>query len=103
MEALIRQRCLHHATREAVARCPECGSFYCRECITEHDDRVICADCLRRLSQAPAKVRRRWVALPRLLKGAAGLVLAWYFFYQVGKILLRIPTTFHDGTLWQTL
>ena len=43
---LSQQRCFNHTSREAVARCPECGRFFCRECITEHDDRVLCAVCL---------------------------------------------------------
>jgi hypothetical protein len=46
MTAVAHQRCLHHHEREAVARCPECGHYFCRECITEHDERVICASCL---------------------------------------------------------
>lgn len=53
MPALIHQRCFNHATREAVARCPECSQFFCRECITEHDDRVICSACLKKLARVP--------------------------------------------------
>ena len=45
---LAHQRCFNHATREAVARCPECHHFFCRECITEHDDRVLCTGCLKK-------------------------------------------------------
>ncbi|MFN7139481.1 MAG: rhomboid family protein, partial [Limisphaerales bacterium] len=51
MQNLTQQHCLNHFTREAAARCPECKQFFCRECITEHDDRVICAGCLRKLQQ----------------------------------------------------
>ena len=46
MTALAHQRCFNHALREAAARCPGCGNFFCRECVTEHDDRVLCAACL---------------------------------------------------------
>ena len=52
------QRCFNHAAREAVARCPACGHYFCRECITEHDDRVICAACLRKLARVPLLQRR---------------------------------------------
>ena len=48
--ALTHQRCFHHSHREAVARCPECRQFYCRECVTEHDYRVICATCLKKIA-----------------------------------------------------
>jgi len=46
MQDLTHQRCHHHQFREAAARCPECGRYFCRECITEHADRVLCASCL---------------------------------------------------------
>ena len=102
MEAalLTRQRCLHHPVREAVARCPECGGFFCRECITEHEDRVICADCLKRLVRAPGVTSRRFAGLGRFGFCSLGLLAAWLFFYATGKSLLLIPTSFHDGTLW---
>jgi len=103
MEALSRQRCLHHPAREAVARCPECGRFFCRECVVEHDDRVICAECLKRLVRAPGGSRARFAALSRLGYGLAGFILAWLFFYGFGRMLLLIPSSFHDGTLWRHL
>ena len=36
MSNLIHQRCSNHPGREAAVRCPECGRFFCRECVTEH-------------------------------------------------------------------
>jgi uncharacterized paraquat-inducible protein A len=102
MEAISRQLCLHHPAREAVARCPECGHFFCRECITEHEDRVICADCLKRLARAPSKPRERLQGLRRLAFCGLGFLLSWLFFYETGRVLLLIPTSFHDGTLWQS-
>ncbi|HEV2695953.1 MAG TPA: rhomboid family protein [Verrucomicrobiae bacterium] len=101
MIQLHQQSCLNHATREAVARCPECGHFYCRECIAEHDDRVICAACLRKLLR-PAE-KKQSPAFRWLLRAAAfgfSLMTAWLAFYVVGKILLSIPVKIHDGTLW---
>jgi hypothetical protein len=98
MAALTLQRCLHHADREAVARCPECGRFFCRECITEHDERIICASCLAKLSRVTVEPRRRtwWVGgiLP-VGRAAVGAVAAWFFFYLLGHFLLTIPTKFH--------
>lgn len=100
MAALIHQRCFHHSLREAVARCPECRQFYCRECITEHDDRVICASCLRQLA-VPAKGGGKSLAwLAPSLQCAAGLVLLWVIFYFLGAALLSIPSSFHEGTVW---
>ena len=100
MESLVHQRCLNHALREAVARCPECRQCYCRECITEHDDRVICAACLRKISR-PLPAQRFYLAgLLRLAQGAVGILLAWLFFYWVGQGLLALPSAFHDGSIW---
>ncbi len=101
MPTLARQRCLHHVEREAVARCPECGEFFCRECITEHDDRVICASCLKKVVQEPVARRRRFRALDPMLRGGAGLLAAWLYFYCIGRVLVSLPASFHEGTLWQ--
>lgn len=102
MRGLHQQVCLNHHAREAVARCPECGHFYCRECIAEHDDRVICAACLRKMLR-PAEVRRRpwFTPLARAVTFGLGLMLSWFAFYAIARILLSIPANFHDGTLWQ--
>jgi len=95
------QRCFNHAAREAVARCPACGHYFCRECITEHDDRVICAACLRKLARVPLLQRRGLAGVIRFCQCLLGLVLAWFFFYLVGESLLALPNSFHEGTLWQ--
>ncbi len=85
----IHQRCWNHDSREAVCRCPECGRSYCRECVTEHESRLLCAACLLRLSRtaSPAVPRRElWPAA--LLAG--GLLLAWLLFFGAGEALLAI-------------
>jgi len=98
---LIHQRCFNHSFREAAARCPECRRFYCRECITEHDDRVICAACLKKLAQPAFTQRRGFVGVVRTVQLAAGLFTIWIFFYFLGQGLLSISPSFHDGTVWQ--
>jgi hypothetical protein len=100
MPALVHQRCFHHSQREAVARCPECRQFYCRECITEHDDRVICANCLKKLTLRPETTRGSFAWLRPLLQLSAGLVVVWFFFYFLGASLLSIPPAYHEGTVW---
>jgi len=98
---LIHQRCFNHLVREAVARCPECGHFYCRECITEHEDRVICASCLRKFIKAPFTKRRGFVGVLRVIQILAGLFTVWFFFYLFGNALLSIDSSFHEGTIWK--
>ena len=101
MSAITHQRCFHHAGREAVARCPECHRFFCRECVTEHADRMICATCLKQ--GAPASLGRR-KAIQTILNAAqfaAGATIIWLFFYWAGQTLLRLPSSFHDGSVWR--
>jgi len=98
--ALAYQRCFNHAQREAVARCPQCGQFFCRECITEHDDRVICAACLRKVARVPLLQRRGFAGALCLGQCLLGLLMAWFFFYLIGEGLVSLPTSFHEGTIW---
>lgn len=42
---LLHKRCFNHAEREATARCPVCTRDFCRECVTEHDHRMLCRSC----------------------------------------------------------
>jgi len=101
MPDLTHERCFNHAAREAVARCLECGRCFCRECITEHDDRVVCAACLKKLTHQPLTKRPAFVYILRLAQGALGILIAWWFFFLIGEGLLKLPDSFHEGTLWQ--
>ena len=101
MDPVVRQRCLHHYSREAVARCPECGLYFCRECITEHDDRVICASCLRRVAVTAEKSPRRRLNLWPALQISGGFLFTWFLIYIAGRLLLTLPEEFHDDQLWK--
>jgi len=90
--------CLQHPGRESVARCPECRESFCRECITEHAGRVICAPCLRRLLVVRLPVKRRWLGWRPPVEVAAGWFVAWLLFYSLGWVLLQIPAEWHEGT-----
>jgi hypothetical protein len=98
---LAYQRCFNHVQREAVARGPSCKQFFCRECITEHDDRVVCAACLRKLAGVPLTKRPAFLKVMRLSQCALGVLVAWFFFFIIGESLLRLTDSFHEGTLWQ--
>jgi len=102
MPKLIDQRCFNHSRREAAARCPECDHFYCRECITEHDDRVICGACLKKLVQPPLTQRRAFLGVLRSVQFLTGLFVVWLFFYWFGQTLLTIDSSFHEGTIWRS-
>ncbi len=105
---LHRQRCVRHPDREAAARCPACGRFFCRECVTEHEGRLLCAACLRP-PDAPADAQRRASVLKRLQAAAravalaASLLLLWGFYTLFGILLNAVPHRFHDSTAFETL
>jgi len=101
MNDLLQQRCFNHRGREAVARCPRCGRFFCRECVTEHGGRVVCAGCLRALAARRGARQRRWHAARLAAACGLGLAAAWLVFYGVGRLLMRIPAPVHEGTLWR--
>ena len=100
MPSFSQHRCLHHAHREAVARCPECREFFCRECVAEHDDRVICSACLRKIAGKEARPRRSFAAVLRPVALLGGVFVAWFFFYLIGHWSSALPSKFHEGTLW---
>jgi hypothetical protein len=99
--SLAMQRCHFHVEREAVARCPECKRFFCRECITEHDDRLICASCLQKLAVKKTGRAGRFAIVGEAFVCAAGILVAWFFFYCAGQLLLMTPTRFHEGSVWE--
>ncbi|MBY0506048.1 MAG: hypothetical protein K2X03_19180 [Bryobacteraceae bacterium] len=93
MTPLAQQRCFRHDVREAAGRCPSCQRYYCRECLTEHDHRLLCVTCLAKLpSAALPPPRRPWrldYAYPLL-----GLLLAFTLFYWLGQTLILATTDF---------
>jgi len=74
-------RCLFHPLREAAARCPHCGGTFCRECVTDEDDRLACPPCLRRMMRSPAPkrslARRFWQTLAGLAALACLVALSF--------------------------
>ncbi len=97
MSLLVQHRCVVHAGREAAARCPSCRQYFCRECVTEHDGRLLCAACLRRLTSPAANRTSRWKHLWLLLQLGSGILLTWLAFHLLGQLLLETPSEWHEG------
>ena len=66
-------RCLFHPLREAAAKCPHCGGTFCRECVTDEDDKLACPPCLRRLMHPPAPAPSTGRGLRQAFAGAVAL------------------------------
>jgi len=99
---LARERCFNHGRREAAAVCLSCGRFYCRECVTEHQGRLLCASCLARISGIKPRRRARLAGIGRVAVLFLSVVTLWLFFYLLGQGLLELPSSFHQGTVWQS-
>ena len=100
MADLAGLRCFHHPLREAAARCLACGRHFCRECVTEHEERVLCAACLATRTDAAGERRRRRAWIPRAGLGLTGLLLAWLVFFGLGRALVAVPDAFHAADFW---
>jgi hypothetical protein len=100
---LALQKCWNHTDREAVGRCPECTRFFCRECVVEHESRIVCSACLSRIlsAAAPKKSPFSFAPLLRATMTVAGFILAWLTFFWVGRALIEIPHDTHAMKLWQ--
>jgi hypothetical protein len=101
---LLRQQCELHLDRGAVARCPDCGRFYCHECITEHEGEVLCKRCLNQEVESddePSGFMQRNAfflkacAIPFLI--SAGYILLFFVFASLGMMLIRFPDEFHHA------
>jgi len=88
MSDLARQQCFNHPGREAIVRCPSCHRDYCRECVTEHDDRYLCSACLRLLAAKEAGPTRRFRMPVGAFLGVAGLLTAWTVYYAATQYLV---------------
>jgi len=94
-------RCFNHGNREAVARCLECSRYYCRECVTAHGARVLCASCLSSTTVSSAPRRRAITAAWRAFQLTTGFLIIWVIAYMVGRGLLWLPSEFHEHMIWE--
>ncbi len=95
---------MRHEAREAAARCTGCGSFFCRECVVEHEGQLQCADCLARANKAAAAVAVRPKKNGRYfawLRFAVSVLVLWQLLYWAGWLLLQTPPEMHDSKLWR--
>lgn len=97
------RRCARHTAREAAARCPACAEFFCRECIVEHDGRLLCSACLAKRAISVEQRRGRFRGVSRVLRTGAGVIALWLVFYWIGALLLKVPRDLHDGTVWKKI
>ncbi|MGC4067474.1 MAG: hypothetical protein QM784_23065 [Polyangiaceae bacterium] len=101
MGSLTQLRCHNHAEREAAALCSKCRKPHCRECVTEHDGRVLCTGCLAQSAQTSKRRFRFAPILASTLAFSVSLIALGAIFGLLGKTLLNFPSVLHEGTIWQ--
>jgi hypothetical protein len=69
--------------------------------VTEHEHRLLCAVCLQKIAVHPVSKSRTSTALVRIVQVSLGFLTAWFFFFVLGQILLLIPESFHDASMWK--
>lgn len=96
----LQQRCWNHEAREAACRCPQCGRSFCRECVTEHESRLLCATCLRSAAQAAAARRGKLRRLAAAGMTLTGVILAWAMIFGAAEGLITV-TERAERMSWQ--
>ena len=97
-------RCLFHPLREAAARCPHCGGTFCRECVTDEDNKLACPPCLRRMMRPPVPKPSLARRLPQVFAGFAALVCLAALFFGLLRWRANTPEvhlSFGDATFDQ--
>jgi uncharacterized paraquat-inducible protein A len=94
---LRKRKCANHASREAVARCPECKKDFCRECITEHNNKMLCTNCLQEITRKKDAKKKKLAALFTIVLFFLGMLISYYFFLGVASMLSEMPDQFHNG------
>ena len=83
------QLCWNHETREAVCRCLGCGRSYCRECVTEHEGRLVCANCIgKAAAQTGGKGAWRKAAPAAMIVG--GFAMGWLTYWAFGEAVMLL-------------
>src|SRR4051812_27624082 len=93
--------CLNHRHRPAAAMCTSCGHLFCRECITEFGGRMMCSSCHEKKTAVQVTRKWDWFVFTTSAQVLAGLALLWFSTWLLGRILVSIPSAFHEGATWE--
>ena len=64
---------------------------------------MFCAGCYKTYTGVPKTKNRDWFVFSVAAQLVAGLAGLWLSAYVAGKILSKLPASFHEGTIWKRL
>lgn len=62
---------------------------------------MVCGACHREKSLVKERPRRDWGLAAAGFQLAVGIALLWLGAWVLGRVLLSIPSEFHEGTTWE--
>ena len=62
---------------------------------------MLCAACLKKRVAAGSGRGFRVASLGVAGLCGLGVLTGWLFFFCVGRALLAVPASFHEGTVWE--
>ncbi len=89
-------RCSNHISREAVARCPKCSNDFCRECVTEYKEQMLCINCLDILTQENNLKPSYLGIFLLLILFIISFAILWLIFYWTGEFFSGADTFHHQ-------
>ncbi len=92
MPSSLAGACGLHPRRAAVAACNRCRRGFCRECIVEHQGRMLCPACIELLAAEATHSRVGiWLWIRVLLQSGFAIFAFYMVFYVLDRHLARIP------------
>ena len=64
---------------------------------------MMCAGCLKEKTAVKVERKRDWFVLSIIGQAFLGLIGVWFVAYFMGRVLLQMPDTFHEGTAWERM
>lgn len=64
---------------------------------------MVCGPCYRAKTQVKEKPVRDWFILTTATQFLLGLGMLWLGAWLLGRVLLSIPSDYHEGTSWEKL
>ena len=62
---------------------------------------MYCSVCFEEKAGVKEKQKRDWFVISVTAQAAVGFLGLWFTAYFLGKVLLEIPSNFHEGSIWE--